>query len=57
MKSNESVGIFINISFKDRLLINIYEFCGGFSNKKGYLHIHHYACLVDGTANMALDLF
>ena len=29
MKSNDSVGIFINISFKDRLLINIYEFCGG----------------------------
>ena len=35
MKSNNSVGIFINTSFKDRLLINIYEiteFCWGFPN-------------------------
>ena len=35
MKSNNSVAIFINISFKDRLLINIYEimeFCWGFPN-------------------------
>ena len=35
MKSNNSVGIFINISFKDRLLINIYEiteFFRGFPN-------------------------
>ena len=62
-KSNNSVGDFINISFKDRLLINIYEiteFCGYFLTifkPKGCLHIHHYACLVNGTANMALDLF
>ena len=35
MKSNNSVGTFINTSFKDQLLINIYEitkFCGGFPN-------------------------
>ena len=62
-KSNNSVGDFVNISFKDRLLINIYEiteFCGYFLTifkPKGCLHIHHYACLVNGTANMVLDLF
>ena len=51
MKLNNSVGIFINTSFKDQLLINIYditEFCWGFSNNilTKRLFVHPPLCML-----------